>query len=96
MIARAAGTLVLVFAATLGVSNPAVGKMDLQLGPEGLQDSDGTLVTIGTAGMDGQMAGSYKPAKGADPYYFNIPSERPVESAPGIIFRIPFGDDGSR
>jgi hypothetical protein len=96
MIARVAGALALGFAAIVWAPNPAVGKMDLQLGPDGLQESDGTLVTIGTAGMDGQAAGSYKPAKGSDPYYFNIPSERPVESAPGILFHIPFGDDGSR
>jgi hypothetical protein len=96
MIARAAGALALGFAAIVGAPNSAVGRMDLQLGPDGLQESDGTLITVGTAAMDGQAAGSYKPEKGADPYYFNIPSERPVESAPGILFRIPFGDDGSR
>lgn len=96
MIARAAGALALGFAAVVGSPNPANARMDLQLGPDGLQDSSGTLITIGTAGMASQVANSYKRAKGSDPYCFNIPSERPVESAPGIVFRIPFGDDGSR
>jgi hypothetical protein len=96
MITRAAGALAIGFAATVGLPNPAVAKMDLQLSPEGLQDSSGTLITIGTPGMSASQAGSYRPAKGEDPYYFNIPSERPAESAPGILFRIPFGDDQSR
>lgn len=96
MITRAAGVAAISFAAVIGLPNPAVAKMDLQLSPEGLQESDGTLITVGTAGIASHLAGSYQPAKGDDPYYFNIPSERPVESAPGILFHIPFGDDGSR
>jgi hypothetical protein len=70
--------------------------MDLLLSPEGLQDSSGTLITLGNPGINSSEAGSYRPAKGDDPYYFNIPSQRPAESAPGILFRIPFGDNGSR
>jgi hypothetical protein len=96
MITRAAGALAIGIAATVGLPSPATAKMDLQLGPQGLQDSDGTLITVGTAGMQSNVAGANQPGKGDDPYYFNIPSERPVESAPGILFRIPFGDDGSR
>jgi hypothetical protein len=96
MMSRAAGALAIGFAATVGLPNPAIAKMDLQLGPQGLQDSSGTLITVGTAGMGAHLAGSYQPAKGDDPYYFNIPSERPVESAPGILFHIPFGDNGSQ
>lgn len=96
MITRAAGVLAIGFAATVGLPNPAIAKMDLQMSPQGLQDSGGTLITLGTAGMGSHLAGSYQPAKGDDPYYFNIPSERPVESAPGILFHIPIGDDGSR
>jgi hypothetical protein len=96
MITRAAGVLALGFAATVGLPNPAVAKMDLQLSSQGLQESDGTLITVGTAGMQSNLAGSYQPGKGDDPYYFNIPSERPVESAPGILFHIPIGDDGAR
>jgi hypothetical protein len=96
MIIRAAGALAIGFAATLGLPSPAAARMDLQVGPDGLQDSNGTLITMGTAGMSSHAGFSYQPGKGDDPYYFNIPSERPVESAPGILFRIPFGDDGSR
>jgi hypothetical protein len=96
MITRAAGALALGFAATVGLPNPAVAKMDLQLSSQGLQESDGTLITVGTAGMQSNLAGSNQPGKGDDPYYFNIPSERPVESAPGILFHIPIGDDGAR
>ncbi len=96
MIARAAGALALGFVAAVVSPNPANAKMDLQLGPDGLQDSSGTVFTIGTAGMNGHAGGSYQPGKGDDPYYFNIPSERPVESAPGFLFHIPLGNDQSR
>ena len=95
MIIRAAGALAIGFAATVGLPNPAIAKMDLQLSQNGLQESDGTLITVGTAGMQSNVAGSDRPAKDGDPYYFNIPSERPAESAPGILFHIPFGDNGS-
>jgi hypothetical protein len=96
MITRAAGALALGLAAAIGLPNPAVAKTDLQLSSQGLQKSDGTLITTGTAGMQSNLAGSYQPGKGDDPYYFNIPSQRPVESAPGILLHIPIGDNGAR
>jgi hypothetical protein len=30
-----------------------------------------------------------------DRYYFDIPSDRPFKKAPGLLFRIPLGGNGS-
>jgi hypothetical protein len=97
MITRTVGALVIGIAAAVGPPNSALAAGGvLQLTPQGLEDGNGTLITIGTAGMASNLADSYKPEKGGDSYYFNIPSERPVESAPGIVFHIPLGNDEQR
>lgn len=96
MVVRAAGTLALGLAAAMGSPNPAAGRLDLQLGSLGLQDDSGATLTLGWTGEGLHADGSYRPAKGDDPYYFMIPSERPAQSAPVILLRIPFGNEESR
>ena len=95
MIGRAVGAVAIGFAAA-GAPNAAAAGLNLIFGTDPPQDGSDVTLTLGTAGMNSQEAGSRRPAKGNDPYYFNIPSERPAESAPGFIIHIPFGNDSSR
>jgi hypothetical protein len=62
----------------------------------GLDGTSDVRVSLGQVGIDSRSAGSYKPERGSDPYYFNIPSQRPAQTAPGVIFKIPFGTETTR
>jgi hypothetical protein len=55
----------------------------------------GVLFRLGTVGPDNRTTGSYVAERGGDPYYFNIPAERPFRAAPGIMVHIPLGNDNT-
>jgi hypothetical protein len=72
-----------------GAGDPT--KSELQLGRINVLGSGGSTLLLGSVGPDARTTGSYTPARGGDPYYFNIPSQRPPSSAPGLLLRIPLG-----
>jgi hypothetical protein len=72
-----------------GAGDPT--KAELQLGRVNVLGSGGSTLLLGSVGPDARTTGSYTPARGGDPYYFNIPSQRPPTSAPGLLLRIPLG-----
>ena len=55
-----------------------------------------TAFSVGSVGVDSHSGGSYLPAKGDDPYYFAIPSQKPASKSPGFTLTIPLGSNGSR
>jgi hypothetical protein len=72
--------------------------IDISLGtlPAATESAAGARVSLGSVGPDNRTTGSYVPERGGDPYYFNIPSERPFKSVPGIMLHIPLGTDSNR
>ncbi len=72
--------------------------IDISLGtvPGATESAAAARVSLGSVGPDNQTTGSYVPERGGDPYYFNIPSERPFKSVPGIMLHIPLGADTTR
>ena len=70
--------------------------IDISLGTVAGASESGARVSFGTVGPDNRTTGSYVPERGGDPYYFNIPAERPFRSVPGIMLHIPLGDGSTR
>ena len=98
--------MVLALVLTIGTVQPSVEqqtldlsteqqRLDLPLGPLTGNAASGVKLSFGSVGLDSQAGDSYVPARGDDPYYFNIPSKRPAPKVPGILIRIPLGQDGS-
>ena len=96
MIGRAAKCMMLVLAAPVLSAASDKDNLDLPLGQLQLFGQPVTALSVGSVGVDSHSGGSYVPTKGDDPYYFAIPSQRPASTAPGLLFRIPLGNDGSR
>lgn len=57
-------------------------------------DSAPTL-SFGSVGLDAKAGNSHVWTGEMDRYYFDIPSDRPFKKAPGLLFRIPLGGNGS-
>jgi len=101
MISRTASCVLLVLAAPV---LSAAGDQDsvtlplnqLSLGQVKLFGTPITGLSVGSIGIDSHSGGSYVPAKGDDPYYFAIPSQKPASGATGFLIRIPLGNDGPR
>jgi hypothetical protein len=70
--------------------------IDISLGTITGSNESGARFSLGSVGPDNRTTGSYVPERGADPYYFNIPSQRPFPGAPGITLHIPLQDDSGR
>jgi hypothetical protein len=99
--------IVLSLALTIGAVQPSAEqqtldlstnqqRLDLPLGPLTGNSAAGAKLSFGSVGLDSQAGDSYVPGRGDDPYYFNIPSRRPVQKVPGILIRIPLDQAGSR
>ena len=52
-------------------------------------------LTFGSVGLDSKAGNSHVWSGEVDRYYFNIPSERSFKKVPGLLLRIPLGDNGS-
>ena len=96
MIGHAAKCALLVLAAPALSAAGDKDSIDLPLGQMQLFGTPITSLSVGSVGIDSHAAGSYVPAKGDDPYYFAVPSERPASKAPGFVLRIPLGTNPSR
>ena len=70
--------------------------IDISLGTITGANDSGARVSLGSVGPDNHTTGSYMPERGGDPYYFNIPAQRPFRGAPGIMLHIPLEDNGTR
>jgi hypothetical protein len=103
MVVRTKG-LVLTLALTIGAVHPSAEqqtldlstdqqRLELPLGPLTGDGASGAKLSFGSVGLDSQAGASYVPGRGDDPYYFNIPSKRPAPKVPGILIRIPLGQD---
>lgn len=80
-------------------TGPALAQdkpIDMSLGTVTASHDSGATVSLGSVGPDNRATGSYVPERGGDPYYFNIPAERPFRAAPGIMLHIPLGNDSTR
>jgi hypothetical protein len=98
--------VVLTLALTIGAIQPSAEQQTLDLSAE-RQELDlplrtltgngapGARLSFGSVGLNSQAGESYVPGRGDDPYYFNIPSRRPVQKVPGILIHIPLGPDSS-
>jgi hypothetical protein len=98
--------MVLTLALTIGAVQPSAEqqtldlstdqqRLELPLGPLTGNGSSGAKLSFGSVGLDSRAGASYVPGRGDDPYYFNIPSKRPAPKVPGIIIRIPLGQDST-
>jgi hypothetical protein len=70
-------------------------KLEIPLTTLGGNRGANTTLSFGAVGLDSHAANSYVPARGDDPYYFLIPSQRPARKGTGLLFRIPFGNASS-
>ena len=71
----------------------AQDKFELPLSsPVAHSDSTPTL-SLGSVGLDSKAGNSHVWSGEADRYYFNIPSDRSFKKAPGLLIRIPLGDN---
>ena len=52
-------------------------------------------LSLGSVGLNSKAGNSHVWSGEADRYYFNIPSERSFKKVPGLLIRIPLGDNGS-
>ena len=92
---------VLTLALTIGMVQPSAEqqrfepsaeqqRLDVPLGPTG-QNSSGPKLSFGSVGLNSQAGDSYVPGHGDNPYYYNVPSKRPVPKVPGVLIHIPLG-----
>lgn len=70
--------------------------IDISLGTLPGSHESGATVSLGSVGPDNHTTGSYVPERDGDPYYFNIPAQRPFRGGPGIMLHIPLQDDSAR
>lgn len=83
------------YSSTATQNQPAPSdKLDLSLD---VQTEDGApgKVTVGSVGPDSQTGNSGRATVGDDSNYFDIPSQRPLSSATGLLVKIPLENDQS-
>ena len=89
--------LFLTFALVATPVSPAAAQEKFELPLSSLvAHSDSTpKLSLGSVGLDSKAGNSHVWSGEVDRYYFNIPSERSFKKVPGLLLRIPLGDNGS-
>jgi hypothetical protein len=88
---------IVTFALVGAAVSPAVAQDKFEVPLSSLvAHSDSTpKLTFGSVGLDSKAGNSHVWYGEVDRYYFNIPSERSFKKVPGLLLRIPLGDNGS-
>jgi hypothetical protein len=73
----------------------AQDKFELPLSSHVAHSHSTPTLSLGSVGLDSKAGKSHVWSGAVDRYYFNIPSERSFKKAPGLLIRIPLGDNGS-
>ena len=73
----------------------AQDKFELPLSSHIAHSNSTPTLSLGSVGLDSKAGNSHIWSGEVDRYYFNIPSERSFKKAPGLLIRIPLGDNGS-
>ena len=73
----------------------AQDKFELPLSSHVAHSHSTPTLSLGSVGLDSKAGNSHVWSGEVDRYYFNIPSERSFKKAPGLLIRIPLGDNGS-
>jgi hypothetical protein len=94
MAIRLPGALAVMLSATSILPAIAQDRLDLSLqAPE----HPGVRLSVGSIGPDSRAGVPARPDPRDNPYhYFLVPAERPPETVPGFLFRIPIGGGGSQ
>ena len=73
----------------------AQDKFELPLSSLVAHSESTPKLSLGSVGLDSKAGNSHVWSGEVDRYYFNIPSERSFKKVPGLLIRIPLGDNGS-
>jgi hypothetical protein len=65
-----------------------LNRLDLSLDAQ-TQDGSPAKVSVGSVELGSQAGDSYHASAGNDSHYFDIPSQRSLTSAPGLLVKIP-------
>jgi len=89
--------MTLMFALVVTAVSPtaAQDKFELPLSSLGAHSDTAPTLSLGSVGLDSKSGNPHVWYHKADRYYFNLPSERSFRKAPGLLLRIPLGDNSS-